>query len=117
MLAGAAVTTTEVPEGIFVGQVVPPQVAERVPFEPAERLRVKVFNVKLAVAVPAELKVQVPVPVHAPDQPVKVEPVDAVAVRVIVEPTFTDAEQVVPQLMVPPAIVPEPVPDLTAVAV
>ena len=60
------------------------------------------------------VRVQVPVPVQAPDQPEKVELVSAVAVKVIDVPWLNEAEQVVPQL-IPAGLlvtVPEPVPDL-----
>jgi hypothetical protein len=56
--------------------------------------------------------VQVPVPVQAPLQPVKVEPVDAVAVRVTLVPLVKVALQVAPQLT-PVGLeltVPDPVP-------
>ncbi len=41
----------------------------------------------------------VPGPLHAPLQPVNVEPVSAVAVNVITVPAMMTAEQVAPQLM------------------
>jgi len=52
------------------------------------------------------------VPVHAPVQPMKVEPEVGLAVSVIVAPIAMDCEQVAPQLMPAGAlvIVPEPVP-------
>jgi hypothetical protein len=57
--------------------------------------------VKVAVAVVAAPSVaeQVPVPVHAPLQPVKVEPVAGVAVSVTVAPPVKLALQVLPQVM------------------
>jgi hypothetical protein len=63
--------------------------------------------------------VQVPVPVQAPLQPVKVEPVDAVAVRVTLVPLVKVALQVAPQLT-PVGLevtVPDPVPLLVRVMV
>jgi hypothetical protein len=63
--------------------------------------------------------VQVPVPVQAPLQPVKVEPVDAVAVRVTLVPLVKVALQVAPQLT-PVGLevtVPDPVPLLVRVRV
>jgi hypothetical protein len=57
---------------------------------------------------------QLPVPEHAPLQPVKVEPVEATAVRVTAESSVKVAEQVEPQLMPLGELVtvPEPVPAL-----
>jgi len=63
--------------------------------------------------------VQVPVPVQAPLQPVKVEPVEAAAVRVTLVPLVKLALQVEPQLT-PVGLevtVPEPVPLLVRVRV
>ncbi len=54
---------------------------------------------------------QVPVPEQPPPlQPVKVEPLAGVAVRVTVVPRATDSEQSVPQFTPRPVTVPEPVP-------
>src|SRR5512135_1475250 len=50
---------------------------------PVEALPVEVASMQRAWLIPT---VQVPVPVQAPLQPVKVEPVDAAAVRVTVAP-------------------------------
>jgi hypothetical protein len=63
--------------------------------------------------------VQAPVPEQAPLQPVKLEPVAAVAVRVTEVPEVTDALQVEPQFT-PVGLdvtVPEPVPLLVTVRV
>ena len=54
---------------------------------------------------------QLPVPVHAPDQPVNVDPVAADAVSVTDAPLFAVAVQVDPQEIPPPDTVPEPAPD------
>jgi hypothetical protein len=57
---------------------------------------------------------QVPVPVQAPDQPVKSDPVSGVAVRVTAVPSRNDAVQLAPQL-IPAGLlvtVPAPVPVL-----
>ncbi len=56
----------------------------------------KVGSVKVAVTVGAALivTVQVPVPVQAPLQPVKVEPAAGAAVRVTTVPLVNDAEHV-----------------------
>jgi hypothetical protein len=52
----------------------------------------------------------VPVPVHAPDQPVKVEPVFGVAVSVMAVPLAKLAEHVVPQVMPAGELLTEPPP-------
>ena len=80
----------------------------------AGRVRV---NVAVTVVVPFIVMVHVPVPVQAPDHPVKVDPDEAVAVKEIAVPLFTDAEQVEPQLTEPPDTVPVPVPAFDTVRV
>jgi hypothetical protein len=82
---------------------------------------VGVLRVNVAVTLRAAdiLTVQVPVPVHAPLQPVKVEPVPAAAVRVTEVPDAYEALQVLPQL-IPVGFdvtVPDPVPLLVKVRV
>ena len=59
---------------------------------------------------------QLPVPEQAPDQPSNCEPSTATAVRVTSLPASSSDEQVVPQLMPPPATVPEPAPVLATVS-
>jgi hypothetical protein len=66
-------------------------------------MRVKVAETEVA---PDMVVVQEPVPEHAPDQPEKVYPEDGVAVRVIPVPEVTEAEQVEPQEMPLPDMVP-----------
>ena len=63
--------------------------------------------------------VHVPVPVHAPPQPVNVEPATGVAVKFTTVPLLNDAEQLVPQLMPAGALVmvPAPVPARLTVSV
>ena len=63
--------------------------------------RVKVCGLKVAVTDWAAVivTVHVPVPLHAPLQPVKVEPVVGAAVSVTEAPLVKEAEQVLPQLM------------------
>ena len=59
--------------------------------------------------------VQVPVPVHAPDQPVKTEPAAGEAVKASEAPEARVAWQVAPQEIPVPVTVPDPVPDLLRV--
>ncbi len=54
--------------------------------------------------------VQVPVPVQAPLQPAKVEPLAAAALRVTEAPALNAAEQVAPQLMPVGLLVTVPLP-------
>jgi hypothetical protein len=81
---------------------------------PAEALIAKVLRVKAAATDFAADMVteQEPVPVHAPDQPEKVELASGVAVRVTTVPALYGSEQSEPQLI--PAgdevMVPVPVP-------
>jgi hypothetical protein len=74
---------------------------------------------KLAATVAAALMMtlQAPVPVHAPLQPVKVEPVPGVAVNTTIVPVVNEAAHVAPQAMPAGALVtaPVPVPDLVTV--
>ena len=70
-----------------------------------------VLNVAVTVVSAETVTVQLPVPLHPPPlQPVKVEPLAGVAVRVTDVPLFTVVEHVAPQLMEPPVTVPVPVP-------
>lgn len=80
---------------------------------------VTTFVVKVAVTFVVALTVteHVPVPLHDPDHPVKVEPDAALALSETAVPLFTDSEHVDPQLMEPPLTVPEPVPALATVRV
>jgi hypothetical protein len=76
--------------------------------------------VKVAVAVLAEDMVRVQVLADTeshPNQPVKVDPADAVAVRVTVAPERKISEQSAPQSMPGPVTVPVPPPVLAAVRV
>lgn len=59
----------------------------------------------------------VAVPLHAPDQPPKVEPVAGVSVSVTEAPLAKPAEHVVPQLISPPLTLPAPLPALLTVSV
>ena len=74
---------------------------------------------KVAVTLRAALMVtlQVPVPVQAPLQPVKVEPVVAAAVRVTLVPLVKLVLQVLPQVIPlgDEVTVPDPVPALVRV--
>lgn len=71
-------------------------------------------NVAVTFSLASMVIVQVVfVPEHAPDQPVKVEPEEAAAVRVTEVPEVKDVEQAEPQLMPEGLLetVPEPEPD------
>ena len=93
-------------------------VGEMEPLAPAEDVIVKVpacaiANVEVTDVFAFKLIEQTPVPVHTPDQPVNVEPVAGLAVRVTV-PCGRVAEHVPPQLMPVgfDVTVPAPAPDL-----
>ena len=77
-----------------------------------ETLSAKVFKVKVAVTLCADdiVTTQLPVPVQAPDQPVKSESAEAVGVRVTRVPWVKDAEHVAPQATPPGEEVTVPVP-------
>jgi len=101
--------TTTLPEGV----ILPPALADAV--------IVYVFRAKVAVTVLAAFIVteQVPVPVHAPDHPVKVEFVLGDAARVTDVPALYASLQSDPQL-IPAGVevtVPLPVPALLTVSV
>jgi hypothetical protein len=119
---GDAVSVTVEPE-LKVAEQVAPQlipagelvtVPEPVPVLLTERVNVGAGE-KVAVTGTAEVpmvKLQVPVPEQAPDQPAKTEPAAGVAVRVIRVLVLKLAEQVAPQLIPAGALLtePEPVP-------
>ena len=100
------VAPQSIPAGAEV--IVPPPVPARATVRPY----VTRVNVAVAALAPSMVSVQVPVPLQAPDQPVKVEVPSATAVRVTTAPPSTAAVQVEPQLT-PPTLevtVPPPVP-------
>jgi hypothetical protein len=80
---------------------------------------VAVPNVAVTLRAAVMLTVQVPVPVHAPLQPVKVEPAAGAAVRVTDVPDVYEALQVLPQLIPlgEEVTVPVPVPLFATVSV
>jgi hypothetical protein len=118
--AGVAVSVTAVPlpkdAEHVVPQLMPAGALVTVPDPAPARLTVsaKPCTPKLAVTAAAALMVtvHVPVPVHAPLQPVKVAPAAGVAVSVTAVPLLKAAEHVVPQLMPAGALVtvPDPAP-------
>jgi len=69
------------------------------PFAPADAEMVNVLTAKVAVALLAAVIVtaHVPVPLQAPDHPVKVDEAFGVAVRITDAPAVNELEQVVPQ--------------------
>ena len=98
--------------------LVTPTLSEAVAERVTDEEMVPVGEVRVAVTLPVLESVQVDVPVQPFDQPVKVEPVDGVAVRVILEELATEAVQVLDMQLKPvPVRVPCPVPDLVAVTV
>ena len=125
---GLAVNVTDVPEAYDSVQSVPQLI-------PAGVLRTEPGPTVVTVSVngppPDTLNVAVtdrawvidtthdPVPVHAPDQPAKVEPAAGAAVNVTEVPEAYDSVQSVPQLMPVGVLVtvPEPVPALVTVRV
>ena len=67
-------------------------------------------NVAVAVLLEVMETSQVPVPLHAPLQPVKVEPSSGLAERLTVVPSLYDSEQSVPQFIPEGELVTVPVP-------
>ena len=76
-----------------------------------------VLNVAVTLFAASMVMAHEAVPLHAPDQPAKVEPGAGVAVRVTAVPAVREAVHVTPQFMLPPEIVPWPVPALDTVSV
>ena len=68
------------------------------------------MNVAVTVVLALTVTVQAAVPVHAPLQPVKVDPVTGVAVKVTWVPVATDIEHVVPQAIPAGELVTSPLP-------
>jgi len=88
-----------------------------VPVPDLATVRLYWFRVKAAVTDFAAVMVteQVPVPVQAPVQPVKVDPVDGAAVKVTEVLSHMVSVQSAPQSIPVPDTVPLPVPDLATV--
>ena len=116
--AGVAVNVTTAPLVNDAEQVVPQLIAAGVlvtvpvPLPPLVTVSAKGCRPKFAVTEVAAFIVtaHVPVPVHAPLQPVNVAPAAGVAVSVMAVPLLKDAKQVVPQLMPAGALVTVPSP-------
>jgi hypothetical protein len=124
-VAGTALKLTDVPLAKFALQVVPQLIPTGVLVTvPVPVPFLVTFNAKLVI-----LKVAVtnlaafivtwhdPEPVHAPLQPVNVDPAAGVAVRVTKVPMLKLALQVVPQLIPPDELVTVPLPDVVTVKV
>ena len=129
-VAGVAVKVTDVPLANEAAHVAPQEIPVgallTVPLPVPDLVMVNEKDVgnsvNVAVTELAALTVttQVPVPVQLPPvQPVKVEPVAGVAVRVTAVPLVKACEQVAPQAMPAGALltVPVPVPDLVTLSV
>jgi hypothetical protein len=112
-VAGIAVNVMVVPAAKVSLQSVPQvmPVPATMPLPVVETFNVYMFVVNVAVTDLAASIVTMhePVPVHAPLQPVKVEPVAGVAVSVTDVPYGYDSLQSVPHEMPVPLIVPLPV--------
>jgi hypothetical protein len=67
--------------------------------------------VAIAEALPVSVRLQVPVPLHPPDQPANVEPALGVAVRVTAVPLAKFALHVAPQLIPAGLLVMVPLPE------
>jgi hypothetical protein len=74
-------------------------------------------NVAVTDLAASIVRVQAVVPVQAPDQPVKLEPIAAVAVSVATLPVTNDPVHVAPQLIPTAVTVPRPVPAKTTLNV
>src|SRR5687768_17347656 len=125
-LDAAAVSVTDVPLATLALQVAPQLTPDgfevTVPVPPPDfvtlsaKLVVELLNVAVTVRAAVIETVQVLVPVHAPLQPAKVEPLAAAAVSVTEVPLAYGALQLPPQSMPPGAdvTVPLPAPDFEA---
>jgi hypothetical protein len=129
-LAGLAVRPMDVPcrnetdcEGQPVEQLMPVGLLVTLPcpVPVLDTVSSRLVWVKVAVTdrLACMLTTQLPVPLHAPDQPAKVESLAAAAVSVTVLLLVKVAEQALPQLMPEGLLVtkPEPVPSLATVSV
>jgi hypothetical protein len=95
-----------IPAGLLV--ITPPPVPEGVTvrgYAPATPP-----NVAVTEALAVKVIMQVDVPLHAPDHPVNVEPVEGVALSVTAVPLLNGALHVVPQLIPAGLLVTTPVP-------
>jgi hypothetical protein len=112
LAAGVAVSATTMPCAYvpFTGVGLAATDPEPVPF--VDRLSEYRFSVKVAVTLLAAFIVtlQAPLPVQAPDQPLKSEVAAGVAVRFTTAPFVNEAEHVAPQEMPPGLLVTVPLP-------
>ena len=120
-LAGAAVSVTRMPLANDAEQVAPQSIPARllvtVPVPEPARFTVSanwaggnVSNVAVTFFAASMVTEQLPVPVQAPPQPAKTEPLPGVAVSVTAVPLASVAEHVVPQSTPAGLLVTVPVP-------
>jgi hypothetical protein len=121
---GVAVSVTEIPllnSAVHIEpQLIPGGLLVTIPLPSPERVTVSAgdgetaLNEAVTFALLVKLSVQVPVPLHAPLQPAKLELAAGIAVKVIEVPGLNATLQVVPQL-IPAGLlvtVPLPVPEM-----
>jgi hypothetical protein len=130
-LSGLAVRVMVVPRANAAEQALPQPIPggllETVPEPDPVFVTVKVCGVAVGASAnaaftalsPSSVIVQLPVPEQAPDQPVNVEPLSAVAVTVTLVPRGNEAEQAPPHV-IPAGLlvtVPAPLPPVLTVSV
>jgi hypothetical protein len=99
-----------IPAGLLL--TVPPPSPENKTVKPSE-LGVMVLKSAVTEVFSSTVKLQLPAPLHDPDQPANSEPVDALAVSVRLVPAGKLAEQVPPQLIPAGLLVTVPLPEVS----